>query len=72
MLLSTGTTVAQCVNLALKNRYTHSERRRPSHLPWCNFRQEADMEAAYPTHRGKGTQKAGNHAQTSWNNMGSQ
>ena len=24
--------------------YTHSERRRPSHLPWCNFRQEADME----------------------------
>jgi len=28
------------------------------------------MEAAYPTHRGKGTQEAGNHAQTSWNNMG--
>ena len=21
-----------------------TERRRPSHLPWCNFRQEADME----------------------------
>ena len=40
-------------------------------LPWCNFRQEADMEDAFPTHRGKGTQEAGNHAQTSLNNMGS-
>ena len=38
--------------------YTHSERRRRNHLPWCNFRQEADMEAAYHTHRGKGTQEA--------------
>ena len=24
------------------------------------------MEAAYPTHRGKGTQEAGKHAQTTW------
>ena len=39
--------------------------------PWCNFRQEAYTEAAYPTHRGKGTQEPGNHALTSWNNMGS-
>ena len=53
------------------SRYTHSERRRRSHLPCCNFRQEAGMEAAYPTHRGKGAQEAGKHAQTSWNNMGS-
>jgi len=30
----------------------------------------ADMEDAYTTHRGKGTQEAGNHAQTSRNNMG--
>ena len=30
-----------------------------------------DMEVAYPTHKGKGTQEAGNHAQTSRNNMGS-
>ena len=40
-----------------------------SHLSWCNFRQETDMEAAYPTCRGKDTQEAGNHAQTSRNNM---
>ena len=33
--------------------------------------QEAVLEAAYSTHRGKGTQEDGNHAQTSQNNMGS-